>query len=356
MSRLKSLEGVDWKSLKHAYGPAGDVPGQLLALLSPEVKKREKAHETLLFNVVHQGTRYQAAVPAVAVLVEMLGMPKVRDAGDIVNLLAYIAIGYDEGYLLSGFDPAWLDGPWPDKIDPNDPFDSGNCHADWQRFGMGPEVDYRCYWAVLEHMEGILAAFDAQPDWRGYLAYLLAWFPLAYPATARRLPLAGVSGILALGLLERQLGLAPTTAHLLGHSDLSVRTAAAIASAREPLDGAVERVLKEALGRLQDLQMILYNDGDWRGWICMLLSAFSEGDNLVLLLESLRDCNDFQALEVTASILRLVGHGPPEGSRRRALQAIHDGPGWGLVNYNLLMRDLGFPDTKADLRRWLDAE
>jgi len=270
MLRLKSLTSVDWNSLKHAYGPAGDVPGQLLSLLSPDPKERQKAHETLRFNIVHQGTRYQAAVPAAAVLIEMLGLPDAPDADHIVDLLAYIAIGYDDDYLLSGFDAACLNGPWPGE----------NYQADWDRFGVGPEVDYQCYWVILEHMQGILAAFDARPDLRGYLAYLLAWFPLAYPATLPRLPLGGVSGILALGLLERQLGLSPTTSDLLRHPDLSVRTAAAIAAAREPLDRTVERLLKEGLSRVKELQAILYNDGDWRGWIRLLSPIFrSNGMN-----------------------------------------------------------------------------
>jgi len=59
---------------------------------------------------------------------------------------------------------------------------------------------------------------------------------------------------------------------------------------------------------------------------------------------------------LTEAILRLVGQGPPEGRRRQALEAIHDCPGWELANYPDRLGELGFPDTKAGLRRWLDGQ
>lgn len=244
---LKSLENVDWAACKHAYGSAADVPGQLRALLSPSHMVRVKAYDWLQSHIIHQGTRSPAAIPTIPVLLEMLHWPELPDANQVVDLLAYIAIGDDEYHLLKGFDPTLLQ----------------------------EGVPAQCYQAVLERMESLLTLYDRRPDLRAHLAYLLAWFPKVYPLTKGSLPLAGLSGILAVGLLERQLGVTPTTGMLLTHPDLSVRTAAALSCARQPLDPQLERILRQGLAD-PDLQTILYNEGDWYGWIQMVLDLKDE--------------------------------------------------------------------------------
>ena len=37
---LENLDRIDWGKLSHAYGPATDVPDQLLALASPGLRGR----------------------------------------------------------------------------------------------------------------------------------------------------------------------------------------------------------------------------------------------------------------------------------------------------------------------------
>ncbi|MBN9418441.1 MAG: hypothetical protein J0I12_23530 [Candidatus Eremiobacteraeota bacterium] len=244
---LKSLENVDWAACGHAYGSATEVPDQLRALLNPSHMVRVKAHDWLQSHLVHQGTRYPAAVPTIPVLLEMLHWSELPDANQVVDLLAYIAIGDDHYHLVNGFDPAYLKG----------------------------DVPNRCYQAVLEQMENLLTLYERRPDLRVHLAYLLAWFPKFYPLIKGRLPLAGLSGILALGLLERPLGLAPSAGMLLKHPDPSVRTAAALSCARQPLEPELEKILHEGLAN-PDLQSILYNEGDWHGWIELVLEATGE--------------------------------------------------------------------------------
>jgi hypothetical protein len=55
---LEGLEEIDWAALRHAYGPATDVPQWLRPLRSPDPEVRQWARE--YWNIVHQGTRYAA--------------------------------------------------------------------------------------------------------------------------------------------------------------------------------------------------------------------------------------------------------------------------------------------------------
>ena len=57
---LENLNSINWKSLKHAFGSAEDVPIYILDLLSSDKKIREGAIEILGHSIYHQGTIYQA--------------------------------------------------------------------------------------------------------------------------------------------------------------------------------------------------------------------------------------------------------------------------------------------------------
>jgi hypothetical protein len=65
---LAGLDDVDWAGLRHAYGPAGDTPGLLRALVSESPAKREHAVHELYGNIFHQGSRYEATAHAVPFL------------------------------------------------------------------------------------------------------------------------------------------------------------------------------------------------------------------------------------------------------------------------------------------------
>jgi hypothetical protein len=53
---LDSLISIDWKSLRHAYCSADDVPELIRALLSEVRSEREAAIHELFGNIYHQGT------------------------------------------------------------------------------------------------------------------------------------------------------------------------------------------------------------------------------------------------------------------------------------------------------------
>jgi hypothetical protein len=94
---LEGLDAVDWGTLTHAYGSAGDVPGLLRALASPDQDAREEAVYELLGNIWHQGTVYSASAAAVPFLFELLASPDVPDKAGITLVLASVAAGV--GYL-----------------------------------------------------------------------------------------------------------------------------------------------------------------------------------------------------------------------------------------------------------------
>lgn len=93
---LNGLDDVDWAGLEHAYGPADDVPELIRALLSPDPRTREEARHELSSNIYHQGTRYPASAPAVPFLLEVLADPGAEERGELVDLLAALAIGEDD--------------------------------------------------------------------------------------------------------------------------------------------------------------------------------------------------------------------------------------------------------------------
>ena len=85
---IEAVDAVPWSDLCHAYGPADDVREQLIAITVGDDATREVAWWNLFGNIRHQGTIYEATVPAVPVmqrLAEWSGYP------DRVNALAFLA-------------------------------------------------------------------------------------------------------------------------------------------------------------------------------------------------------------------------------------------------------------------------
>jgi hypothetical protein len=96
---LAGLTDIPWASLRHAYGPAGDVPGILRAILDGDQKTAKEAASELFGNIWHQGTVYQATAPAVPFLAR-LAAAGCRTA-TLAGLLGCIAESTDE----SGIEP-----------------------------------------------------------------------------------------------------------------------------------------------------------------------------------------------------------------------------------------------------------
>jgi hypothetical protein len=92
---LEGLDSIPWSKLKHAYGPADDVPGLLRALTSTDAAERDSAQSDLFGNIWHQGTVYEATAYAVPFLVQLALASSVPDRADVLGLLGAIAESND---------------------------------------------------------------------------------------------------------------------------------------------------------------------------------------------------------------------------------------------------------------------
>ncbi|MFG2129439.1 HEAT repeat domain-containing protein [Streptomyces sp. NPDC048751] len=87
------IDGVDWASMRHAYGNAEDVPGLLRGLASTDPAEREIALDGMYGAVHHQGDVYDSTLACVPFLFALAGCEDVRDRDGIVELLVSIGGG-----------------------------------------------------------------------------------------------------------------------------------------------------------------------------------------------------------------------------------------------------------------------
>ena len=84
---LAQVFAVDWPAVHHAYGPAGDVPAQLAAAIVGDDATRKAAWWSLWSNVLHQGTVYEATVPAVPILAGLGRWSAYPDRAEALEML-----------------------------------------------------------------------------------------------------------------------------------------------------------------------------------------------------------------------------------------------------------------------------
>jgi len=108
---LQGIDGVDWASVQHAYGPATDVPTWLEMLASDDKKARAKAVSKLSNAVNHQGSITPAAIPTVPFLVRLFDAGV--EHGPLAIMLGDMSVGGFHGnYVMGGFDPASVPEDW----------------------------------------------------------------------------------------------------------------------------------------------------------------------------------------------------------------------------------------------------
>jgi hypothetical protein len=88
---LERLETINWASVRHAYGPASDIPLLVRTLLSPSKDMRQQAIEELDNCIHHQGTLNEAAVYVAPFLIELLQTSETPDKENIAATLAVLA-------------------------------------------------------------------------------------------------------------------------------------------------------------------------------------------------------------------------------------------------------------------------
>ncbi|MFH8709778.1 hypothetical protein [Streptomyces zaomyceticus] len=103
------IDAIAWDTLRHAYGPATDVPAQLRALYRPEDSRT--AADQLLTNIHHQGgTVVSSAVAALPFVVRAAADPEVTARADLLELIACLAHEGNrakERWIAPGWAEAW---------------------------------------------------------------------------------------------------------------------------------------------------------------------------------------------------------------------------------------------------------
>jgi hypothetical protein len=262
---LEELDSIDWSRLGHAYGAATDVPDQLRALRSDDGAIRARARHELNGNIFHQSTRYEASPYAVPFLIELVADRATPDRVGILDLLAGLAIGYDEFWLPDGFpiddNRRQAEGgaaiqaaaPRPgDEVeqdeegDDEDEDEEGEIDEGEELYAylesLSPEDQGRYYAHIaMSTYDAVQRGIDTyrrlldDPEVRLMAAYLLAWFPEDADGTLPRLAIGDggedeatrATRIVAIGLLGGDPGLGSP-----GDPDL-VRWAHAITLARK---------------------------------------------------------------------------------------------------------------------------
>ncbi|MFD6532615.1 PBS lyase, partial [Streptomyces sp. NPDC060184] len=87
---FSGIDEVDWASMRHAYGPADDVPALLAGLASADPAQRERALDGMYGAVHHQGDVYACTLACIPFLFELAADPSVSERGTIVELLTSI--------------------------------------------------------------------------------------------------------------------------------------------------------------------------------------------------------------------------------------------------------------------------
>ena len=87
---LAGIESVPWGTLRHAYGPATDLPELLKALLSKKEGDRKAAWNQLYGNILHQSTVYEATPHAVPFLIKLVEYPETPAKHEVLLFLACV--------------------------------------------------------------------------------------------------------------------------------------------------------------------------------------------------------------------------------------------------------------------------
>ncbi|WP_141309692.1 HEAT repeat domain-containing protein [Streptomyces spinoverrucosus] len=403
---LAGLDAVDWAGLEHAYGDADDVPGQLSALCGPDAEERKKALHELYGNIFHQGSRYEASAAAVPFLARMAADPSVPDRDEVLELLAALAIGYDESHLPGGVDIAG----WRREIAEFRARDPERIRAEYDEWvEQAPDEGERRvremrramfdYDLQLRYAEAELGAYDAVrrevPGLRALLddgdaavraatAYLLAWFPeerdASLPPLLRLLdgetnPAVTATAVVAAGLLGDGT-LVDRLRALLTAEEPVVRWSAATALARlgsVGADGAVDaRVLAElAAAEAEPPEAgapgVLFHEGDLRGFAAVGLTLLADrypGEALDAVTDGLAAASGPATFAITSAAVRLAfGAERPAGPAAYAdlderqqrlirVLASRDEGTWRWANFLEILRAWGLPHERAAMRAY----
>jgi hypothetical protein len=84
------MDEIDWASMRHAYGPAAEMPEVLRGLVAEKKRVRAWAQDCMWGGIHHQGDVYECTLRAVPFLLEAVATPGLPGRAEILRLLASI--------------------------------------------------------------------------------------------------------------------------------------------------------------------------------------------------------------------------------------------------------------------------
>jgi hypothetical protein len=137
---------VDWDSLDHAYGQAGDAPRQLLALAGDDPQARSRAVGYLDAAMLHQGSVYSATAPFIRVVAGLVTDP--GTAGLVAGILPWDPAPRPLRVALLDYLAAFAEAcqfQTPDEDIARDAYPAGRDEADLQRIHRAARA---CDWRL----------------------------------------------------------------------------------------------------------------------------------------------------------------------------------------------------------------
>ncbi|HEY1013258.1 MAG TPA: hypothetical protein VGE07_11175 [Herpetosiphonaceae bacterium] len=381
---LSSIATLPWGGLSGCYDQTPEIAEAILALARADPAQRSKGLSTLWSCIWHQGTRYEVSPYVVPFLYELLAAPATRGKHEIINLLAYLALGFPDEYVPSGFDILAARQTWVD-------FERIAIEENYEpalRFALrgSEQAHYDAVGGGIHTLINLLD--DGEPAVRQAAAFAVAWFPEhaaeALPRLRERAqgedepaPLASL--IVAIGLLERSPyggGALDEFESFLSHSEPIVRGTAALALCHNPLSPAARRVLHELLLSHDHFifpkAVMPFCDGNLVRYATDALTICGpriRDETLAMLCAALPQAEPAQALDCTNAILHFAARqrsllwspsapADLEDWQRAALRAVSDHGCWLAKDapFGVRERWLGMPDTQEHLRRYLDGD
>ncbi|MFI0424946.1 hypothetical protein [Spongiactinospora sp. 9N601] len=92
---FEGLDDIRWGRMRHAYGPAVEVPELLRGLADPDPAIREQALDAMYGGVFHQGDVYPCTIATIPFLVRLATRPGLPGRPEVIRLLADFASADD---------------------------------------------------------------------------------------------------------------------------------------------------------------------------------------------------------------------------------------------------------------------
>src|SRR5262249_40393709 len=115
MDLFAGLDEIDWAGMRHAYGPATEVPVLLRGLVDPDPAMRERALDSMYGGVHHQGDIYPCTIATIPFLLRIAERPDMPGRPEVVRLLASFGSAEDATELSGHYREAnqAVEAAWP---------------------------------------------------------------------------------------------------------------------------------------------------------------------------------------------------------------------------------------------------